>query len=693
MRSLRPIALLTFLGGVVSPPYAADAPAKSFQLEDLRRLVTIDGVALSPDGRQVAVVVLTPDWDRDEAKQEIDLVDVATGARRALTQQRKGQGLLAWAPDGHALAFLAEAQDEPVTDLAAPAAPGASQALPSAAVEDGAEKKGDKHPQVFVMPMSGGDALRVTHAPRGVDGFSWSPDGRRIAYVAPDEPVNASAIARHDDAFQVTDNHFLARAALTPSHLWVVAVEGGSAQRLTGGSFSLQTDQRDDAPLPAWSADGRRVAFARFPNPYWGPSFQSVIGGVDATGGDSSTVAAAAGATTAAYAGDSGLLAYLRPRDGDQNNGNAVYVVQEGVARDATAGLARNVDAYAWLPGGRSLLLEGIEGTRAALWVQPLDRPARRLELGDVMPEGKPSIAHTGAIAFVGSTPTHPGELYILDAPNGTPRRLTNLNAFVDTLTLGRTRSVEWQGPDGRAEDGALTYPVRFEPGKRYPLVLVIHGGPQASSTTRFEPLSQLLAKEGFLVFSPNYRGSTNLGDAYQHAIYRDTGAGPGEDVMAGLAAVKKLGFVDTDRIGVSGWSYGGYMTTWLTSHYPGWKAAVAGAALTDWVMDYTIAYYQAGDLAFFGGSPWSAADRDLWRQQSPIAHAGHVTAPTLVMGDVGDPNVPLVNSYEWYHALRDNGVQVEFWAYPVDTHFPEDIVRATDVHRRWVAWMVEHLK
>ena len=675
------------LGVVVPSLYAADMPAKSFELEDLRRLVTLDGVALSPDGRQVAVVVSTPDWDRDEARQEIDLVEVATGARRALTQQRKGLAMVTWAPDGHSLAFLAEVPDEPAT------APAVSQAAPSAAIGDGAEKKDDKHAQVFVMSMGGGDPLRVTHTPRGVDAFSWSPDGQLIAYLTPDEPANAKAIARHDDAFQVSDNHFLSRAALTPSHMWVVPAQGGSAKRLTGGSFSLQTDQRDDAPVPAWSPDGRRVAFARFPGPYWGPSFQSVIVGVDASGGDPSTLTAAAGATTPTYAGDSGLLAYLRPRDGDQNNGNAVYVVQDGASRDATAGLARNVDAYAWLPGGRALLLEGIEGTREALWVQPLDQPARKLDLGAVMPEGKPSVARTGAIAFVASTSTHPRELYVIDAPTATPRRLTDLNAFVETLTLGSTRSVEWQGPDGRAEDGVLTYPVRFEPGKRYPLVLVIHGGPQAASTTGFQPLPQLLAKAGFLVFSPNYRGSTNLGDAYQHAIYRDTGAGPGEDVMAGLAAVEKLGIVDTDRIGVSGWSYGGYMTTWLTSHYPGWKAAVAGAALTDWVMDYTIAYYQGGDLAFFGGSPWTAADHDLWRQQSPIAHASHVTTPTLILGDVGDPNVPLINSYEWYHALRDNGVPVEFWAYPVDTHFPEDIVRTTDVYRRWVTWMVAHLK
>jgi dipeptidyl aminopeptidase/acylaminoacyl peptidase len=287
----------------------------------------------------------------------------------------------------------------------------------------------------------------------------------------------------------------------------------------------------------------------------------------------------------------------------------------------------------------------------------------------------------------------HPSELYVMNSANAKPRRLTNLNSFIDGVTLGRTESIEWQGPDGFLEDGALTYPAGYQRGQKYPLVLVIHGGPESASTVKFAPLPQLLAAAGFIVFQPNYRGSTNLGDAYQHAIFRDTGAGPGNDVMAGLAAVEKLGSVDQDRVGVSGWSYGGYMTAWLTGHYPLWKAAVSGAALTDWVMDYTVAYYQEGDAYFFGGSPWTAKYRGIWREQSPINYAQNVTAPTLIMGDVGDPNVPLVNSYEWYHALRDAGVEVEFYAYPADTHFPKDIVRTTDVYRRWVAWMSRRLK
>lgn len=657
--------LATAAKAVSSMPAAMPAASGSsgpstFQLTDLRRLVSLSEPQLSPDGRQVALIVSTPDWKTDKREQQLDLVDVATGTRRQLTFHREQLSTPRWSSDGRQLAFLAkDAQNKQV--------------------------------QLYVLPMAGGDARRVTDSKLGVDAYGWSPDGSQLAFVTADEPANAAAIKAHDDAFQVTDNNFLVRAALTPSQLWVVPASGGAAKRLTEGSFSLQTDQQDTAPEPMWSADGKRIAFTRFPGPYWGPSFHSVIAEVDAAGGMPRTLVPAEGSAGLQFALQGGDFAFLRPRDGDQNNGNAVYVTAHGRTRDATAALARNLNAYAWLPRGK-LLLQGELGTRGVLWQQPLQGKASLLKLGDVDASADLSVARSGAIAFIGSTATHPGELYVMASADSTPRRLTDVNAFVDGLTLGRTESISWQGPDGFSEDGVLTWPTGYRSGQKYPLVLVIHGGPEAASTVKFSPLPQLLAAAGFVVFQPNYRGSTNLGDAYQHAIFRDTVEGPGKDVMAGLAAVQKLPGIDATRVAVSGWSYGGTMTTWLTGHYPIWKAAVSGAALTDWVMDYTVAYYQTGDTYFFGGSPWLAKYRDIWRAQSPINYAQQVTAPTLIMGDVGDPNVPLLNSYEWYHALRDNGVPVEFWAYPVDTHFPSDIVRSTDVYRRWVAWMQQHL-
>ena len=176
-------------------------------------------------------------------------------------------------------------------------------------------------------------------------------------------------------------------------------------------------------------------------------------------------------------------------------------------------------------------------------------------------------VGRDGAIAFAGSEPSRPTEIYYLSGPAAAPRRLTHYNDEVASRDLGRRETIEWSGPDGFPEDGVLTYPPAFDPSKTYPLVLVIHGGPQSATTTAFSSLPHLMAARGWVVFSPNYRGSDNRGNAFQRAIFNDAGAGPGRDVMAGLAEVRKKGFVDPSRIGVSGWSYGGYMTSWLTGH------------------------------------------------------------------------------------------------------------------------------
>ena len=223
----------------------------------------------------------------------------------------------------------------------------------------------------------------------------------------------------------------------------------------------------------------------------------------------------------------------------------------------------------------------------------------------------------------------------------------------------------------------------------------MIHGGPQAASTTSFNPLAQLMAVRGWVVFSPNYRGSDNRGNAYQRAIFNDAGAGPGRDVMAGLAHVKKRGFVDEGRIAVSGWSYGGYMTSWLIGHYPGWKAAVSGAAVNDLVESYALGDFNVVNRYGFPGfaSPYVGNSLKAYRDQSPIMSAAAIKTPTLILSDTGDARVPITQSYQMYHALKDNGVPVKFVAYPVPGHFPRDPVRAADVDKRWIEWLAEYLK
>ncbi|MDE2054295.1 MAG: S9 family peptidase [Xanthomonadaceae bacterium] len=652
--------------------WSSAGAAAVFRLDDLQKIVALSDPQISPNGKAIALTVSTPDWKTDKYRIEIDLVDVASGTRRTLVRNRENLSSPRWSPDGERLAFLAE-----------DAKTGAVQ--------------------IFVMPMNGGDALRVTDDKQGVDDYSWSPDGQSIAFIAQDPPLNADAIKAHNKVFRVTDGHFLLTRDVAPWHLWVVPAEGGKARRLTKGQFSLGTEP-GGTTTPAWSRDGKRIAFTKFPDAYWAQSFRSVIAEVDVASSSMRTLVAAQTSDDFKFAPAGDAYAFLRPRDGDQNNGDAVYVSVDGKIHDATAALARHFRNYAWMPDGQSLIVAGGLGTHTVLWQQPLSGKARLLDLGNVEANNglgtttsddtiRMSVSRTGAIALIGTTANHPSELYVLASPNAKPRRLTNVNAFVDNLDLGRTESIKWEGPDGFREDGVLTYPVGYERGRKYPLVLVIHGGPMITSNEGFQRLAQLLAASGFMVFQPNYRGSTGLGDAYQHAIYRDTGDGPGKDVMAGLAAVEKLGVVDPNRIGVSGWSYGGYLTAWLTSHYDVWKAAVAGAPVTDWLMDYSISYYQEGDAYFFGSSPWTSEGWEIWRAQSPINHVRNVKAPTLIMADVMDSNVPFVNAMEWYHGLRDNGIPVEFYAYPETSHVPHDIVQVTDMYRRWIGWMKKHLE
>jgi dipeptidyl aminopeptidase/acylaminoacyl peptidase len=271
---------------------------------------------------------------------------------------------------------------------------------------------------------------------------------------------------------------------------------------------------------------------------------------------------------------------------------------------------------------------------------------------------------------------------------------LTEYNKAIAGLELGKTETVKWAGPDGFTNDGVVTYPPDFAAGRKYPLVFYIHGGPRSASKDAFSNYAQLFAARGWVVFEPNYRGSDNLGNAYQAAIWNDAGAGPGKDVMAGFEMLKKRGFVDEARVATTGWSYGGYMTTWLLGNYPKvWKAAVAGASVTDWMDQYNLGDANVRRGSAFGGSPYTDAKRmEQMRVQSPMTYAGNVTAPTLILATTGDYRVPITQSYRFYHALRDRGVATQFIGYPVAGHSPTDPVHQKDVYRRYVGWLKRYL-
>jgi len=250
---------------------------------------------------------------------------------------------------------------------------------------------------------------------------------------------------------------------------------------------------------------------------------------------------------------------------------------------------------------------------------------------------------------------------------------------------------IEWISEDHIRADGVVTYPPDFDPARKWPLVLILHGGPTDFVSIAFDPLAQLMATQGWIVFQPNYRGSDNLGNDFQRSIVPGAGSGPGRDVFAGLETLKKQGYVDTSRIAVSGWSYGGFMTVWMIGHYPGWRAAVAGAAAMDLTDMYALSDLNVMRRHAITGSPWTQGREAHYREESPLSQAAKIRTPTLLLSNTGDSRVAISQSYKLFRALEDNGVETRFVAYPTSGHLPVGPIRERDVYRRWIDWIQDH--
>jgi dipeptidyl aminopeptidase/acylaminoacyl peptidase len=645
---------------LTSAPFTSAQAQRRMVLDDVRTIVRLADPQISPDGRTVLVVASRADYEANQFNAELVLVDVATGKQTVIVRGRPGLGHARWSPSGREVAFLSG---------------------------------GGPSRQIHVVPSAGGEPTPFTRSPTGVQVFAWRPRDGGIAFVAPDPRAPRTGAARHDDAFEIANDHYMTMAPPMPSHVWFVPAPGAEARRLTSGSWSLSTSL-GASPL-SWSPDGYSLAFVRLASASPGDTDRGVVMVLNVEGGPPRPLTGRESREASPlFSPDGARIAFSYPRDGDPSSLDDVFVVASsgGPGEDVTRTLDRQVSIEDWWPDGSALLLSGTDGTRGALWRQPLRGPARKLDLGSVAAVAGASVAGNGVIALVGSEPNRPAELYVL-ADNRSPRRLTSFNAGFTRLALGRSQRVTWASGDGHTSDGVVTYPPGFDARRKHPLVLVVHGGPTASSTEGFSPLVQLLAARGWIVFQPNYRGSNNLGNAYQRAIANDAAEGPGRDIVAGIDALAARGFVDTTRIAVSGWSYGGFMTAWLIGRYPSkWRAAVAGAAPVDITDMYALTDLNVMRRHAITESPFVGDRLRAYMEMSPLIHLPKARAPTLVMSMTGDVRVVITGSYKIYHALKDNGVPVQFVAFPGGGHSPGDPVRQLERDRRWVEWLTRWL-
>ena len=650
---------LTFLPAAVLAVASCSAAAapEPIGLTDFRNLVNFGLPQFSPDGTQIAFLTFKSDFVNDSYDGTLRVIPTAGGEPRTLVEDIPDIDTPRWSPDGRSLAFIA--------------------------------RVGARESQIYTIPAAGGTPTELSDAPNGVQQYAWSPDGSTIAYVTPDDsPLGDKDRRTHHDLFDIRDDDYLADKPAVPSHIWLLAVKTGKTRQLTRGTTSvLETPApiSGGPSIPSWSADGRWIVYSQQADANDSDSDRTTIVAVNVASGEERPLTSQ---KTYEYTprfapqGDGVAYLYLHGPGAISDVDLFVGSAEGGAARDVSADLDRNVlSSFAWLPDGSGVVVMADDHVASKLYIQPLHGPGHALNLGNLNALDVTSSAK-GALAVVADGTTQAPELYVLRTPDSAPERLTSFNSGFAQYAYPKSVEVQWHAPDGQADDGILTYPNGYQHGKRYPLVVYTHGGPEAASTEDFDvleigPLRDLFAARGFLVFEPNYRGSDNLGNAHEHAIYRDPGAGPDSDVIAGIRMLQEKGIVDDSRIAAVGHSYGGYMTTWLISHQHFWRCAVVADGAVDWTEEYELS--GAGNLAWardsLGGSPWDKQSAELYRTGSPMTYAGDITTPTLIISGTDDPTVPITESFALYHALRSLGVPAKFVGIPGAHHMPQDPV------------------
>jgi dipeptidyl aminopeptidase/acylaminoacyl peptidase len=445
-------ALVFFLAVVAAT--VGDAGARPLHASDVPGIVRVSSPAISPDGKRAVVVVTRVVWNDDSYTHDLDLIDIATHARRTLTYARKGLSDPAFSPDGTKIAFIADA--------------GTGD---------------DAKSQVWVMPLDGGDARPVTDAPDGVEQFAWRPDGDAFAYAAADAKPTLTGAAKFRDSFVFTTEPIVAREEPRPVHLFVVAASGGHARQLTFGTQSVATGEAQSTL--SWSPDGKTLAYLLAPNAILNDADRAHVVLLDVASGKGSALTAHDGfELNPLFAPDGSRVAYLYSAGDNQSNLTETYVTTPG----GGAGVAvshpfdRNVRDAAWLADSSGLYFVCGDETSISLVRAPLSGMPERVDLGGVEISSTlaGAIARDGTLVFSAAAPKVPSELYVRHT-DGTVDKLTDYNAAIAALDLATPERITYPTTLGIPGDAVLLKPPGFESGKRYPLVVLIHGGPTAS--------------------------------------------------------------------------------------------------------------------------------------------------------------------------------------------------------------------
>lgn len=633
------LALLALASAAVTQTSAPSAWTPEMQI----KVRAVASPRVSPDGKRIVYTIsdAVTTADRSEYVSQVWMATTDGKENLQLTFADKSSTNPKWSPDGNWIAFTSTRKD-------------------------------NKN-NLYVMRVVGGEAEALTDLKSGVADFDWSPDGRWIAYTSADpktEDEEKNDKAKNDFRW-VDENVKMAR-------LYVLPVQKDAAGKREPRKLTSENYNVGDFD---WSPDGSRVAFSHAKTPVANDWTTSDVSIVDVASGKVTVFAnTAAAELSPLFSPDGKSLALLVsdvPPRWAQSGLIQIFPASGGQPKSLSASYDGQPNVAGWSADGRRLYFSEAKGTGTQIYA--IDVAANRIEEIKSAPAvyNVVTLNRSGSMfGLVRQTAEAPPEAFVASVKDFAPAQVSRANAEMKMPPLGKTEVIRWKSTDGKDVEGLLTYPAGYQAGKKVPLILNIHGGPAGVFQQTFiggrgvYPLASF-ASRGYAILRPNPRGSSGYGLEFRRANIKDWGGADFQDLMTGVDKVIEMGVADPERLGVMGWSYGGFMTSWIVTQTHRFKAASAGAPVTN-LMSFTgTADIPAFIPDYFGGQFWEASE--LYQKHSPMFNVRGVTTPTLIEHGDADIRVPISQGYEFYNALKAQGVPTRMLVLPRQPHGPTE--------------------
>lgn len=645
------LLLLVFM----APSSAFSYEKRPFVPEDLLNLKRLSDPQISPSGDWVAFVVTQYEKNR-KTNSEIWLVSADGNTLRQLTKNPGPDLAPRWSPDRKSLAFISR-------------------------------RGKDKHAQIYFYSLKNKKVKKITNEKSSIRNLKWSPDNKKIVFLmaSPLPKEELERVEKGDDAFVVDQDYKHTR-------LWILDVESRKTSLLTHQEMTVWHFN--------WSPDNRKIVVLASPMPTAeGNEYQSHLALIDVQSGEEIILSRKTNAQASpSFSPDGKWIAYMGPVGNFKERGIIkVCSAAGGEPVELLREYDGNVWDIIWHPQQNKILAGIAQGTTHMLSSVSLEGEVRDLfemnhsiipywgNFWSVSSEGK-------QVAFLSETIESPKEIWISDINGSDEKQLTNFNDYLKEVKLGKVEAIKWTNrKDGSEVDGILVKPVNFEPQRRLPLMVWFHGGPAYnwSLGIQVRNWAQLFASQGYMVFLPNFRGSSGQGMKWMMANIENWGEGPMSDVMSGVDFLIEKGLVDENRLFVGGGSYGGYLTSWVITHTDRFKAAYIYAGVTDLTTEYALTDEPSFLIGYFNASPYE--NPEIYRKNSSISYASRVSTPVLIVHGERDLRVPVSQAYQFYSALKHYGAKALLVIYPREFHGIREYTHQIDLMNRVLAWFKKH--